>query len=112
MELTGRKAAKKRAAQESLEIAAAAREQAAQERADCRQTSGKDAPQGQRLTPGPHCPYCGGELQEGFVRSRDRLQWYGTKEGAADLDFRGAFLPKAQAWLCSSCGIVLLRTRD
>lgn len=112
MELTGWKAAQKRAAQESLEMAAAAREQAAQEQADCRQTSGKDVPWGQRLMPGPYCPYCGGELQEGFIRSRDHLQWYGTKEGAANLDFRGAFLPKAQAWLCRSCGIVLLRTRD
>lgn len=112
MELTGWEAAKKRAAQESLEVAASAREPAAQEQADCRQTSGKDAPRGQRLTPGPHCPYCGGALQEGFVRSRDHLQWYGTKEGTADLDFCGAFLPKAQAWLCPSCGIVILRTRD
>lgn len=112
MELTGWEAAKKRAAQESLEVAASAREQAAQEQADCRQTSGKDAPRGQRLTLGPHCPYCGGALQEGFVRSRDHLQWYGTKEGTADLDFCGAFLPKAQAWLCPSCGIVILRTRD
>ena len=112
MELMGWKAAQKRAAQESLEMAAAAREKAAQEQADCQQTSGKDVPRGQRLMPGPYCPYCGGELQEGFIRSRDHLQWYGTKEGAANLDFRGAFLPKAQAWLCRSCGIVLLRTRD
>ena len=84
----------------------------AREQADCRQTSSEDATQGQRLTPGSHCPYCGGDLQEGFVRSRDHLQWYGTKEGTADLDFHGAFLPKAQAWLCPSCGIVILRTRD
>ena len=103
MELTGREAAPERARQERLEEAGAAQEQTA--------PAAQATAAGQRRTPGGVCPYCGGALLEGSVRSRDKLSWNG-QAGTADLDFQGWFLPKARAWLCPACGIVLLRTRD
>ena len=107
MELTGWEAAQKRAAQERKE------EQKASSATESGATAARqEAPPKRNCPVQDVCPYCGGALQEGVIRSRDHLKWYGTKEGTADLDFRGAFLPKAQAWLCPSCGIVILRTRD
>lgn len=56
------------------------------------------------------CPYCGKPMQQGFIRSRDRLYWEKDNGYFTPLSEGPQFLkPEVpEAWACLECGKVVI----